>query len=254
MKINSKKLVELILNEWDVIDFTLIESKRNDVEYWYRDAIESLSVNIPNIIEELAYLPEKSLASSLSRHTQELAGFLYVIGRPKEEWQKWNSIAALALFFAGDYMFAMHYAILGGEFELLKMLPDKKPDTLQLEELIPWDIIKGTNYAKLNVKEDSEWDEAWKNIQLKIKYRDFENILDHFDMLITLYMEWTDWSTYEYLMHPVFPIGICSSLALTRELGGMLDFQTLSEEKKLLLEPGIVEITRNNFFRWVIEL
>lgn len=189
----------------------------------------------------------------LASLVNEFTSFLYAIGESYNVWKHWSSLTAFSVFLSGDIHDAANYAALGGEWEFIKVVPDKPIYTQQYADKVTWMLITGKPVSEIMQPKD-EYSDAWLMLAQSLPAKDYKTTEESLKLIADFWMEETggDWNNFYYGRYPVFETPICAMAALARHQGFIPT--SLTSEQYSFLEAGLAEPEPPSMFPSVFTL
>jgi hypothetical protein len=170
-------------------------------------------------------------------HCFKASAILYECGAPHVDWQLWNSAGVAAALLLNDRMRALRYALLSGEFAVLKTTPFEivaKSNDAEIGLLLV--LFKGppTNSELFLHFFKDFWFEVCSGI-VKSAFRNDRRYLKEY---VFIYMKWyenkmRDWHIHEPFLYPDFEPILCSWIVMLLELG-FLEVSDLKEYQEFV--------------------
>lgn len=170
----------------------------------------------------------------------EFTSFLYAVGASHDVWRHWSSLTAFGLFLSGEIHGAAEYAVLGGEWEFLKVLPDKPINSQQAADQVTWMLITGKPVSTIP-ESQHEYNNPWLRLARSVPAQDHKTTEESLKLIADFWMEETggDWNNFCYGRYPVFETPICAVAALARHQGFVPT--SLTSAQYSFLEAGLAE-------------
>jgi hypothetical protein len=195
--------------------------------------------SIDQLLEE-SIVDLSRATTMLASLVNEFTSFLYAVGASHDLWRHWSSLTGFGLFLSGEIHRAGQYSALGGEWEFLKVLPDRPVKSLQEADLVTWMLISGNPASELP-KLQHEYSNAWLKLARSIPAKDHKTTEESLKAIADFWMEETggDWNNFCYGRYPVFETPICAVAALARHQGFVPT--SLTSAQYSFLEAGLAE-------------
>lgn len=176
----------------------------------------------------------------LASLVNEFTSFLYAVGASHDVWRHWSSLTAFGLFLSGEIHGAAEYAALGGEWEFIKVLPDKPINTQQNADKVTWMLITDKPVSAI-IQPQYEYSDPWLMLAQSLPAKDHKTTEESLKLIADFWMEETggDWNNFSYGRYPVFETPICAVAALARHQGFVPTCLTSSQYS--FLEAGLAE-------------
>jgi hypothetical protein len=195
------------------------------------DAVDSL-------ITEGRLSLEKA-SKSVTDLVLEITSFLYAAGAEHHVWRRWSSLTGLGMFLTGEIQEAAQYAVLGGEWDFLKVLPSVPVQSKQISEQVLWMLVKGKPVPNLPESASDDEDNAWLQLAKSIPAQDHRKTEDALKLLADFWMaeDEGDWMNFHPRSYPDFETPACAVAAIARHHG--FTPTSLTPDQYRFLEPGL---------------
>ncbi len=178
-------------------------------------------------------------SSSLTELVLEITSFLYAAGAEHHVWRHWSSLTAFGMFLAGQLHEAALYAVLGGEWDFLKVFPAKPVKSKQKADRVTWMLALGQPVADLPESSDDKYDNAWLQLAQSIPAQDHRKTEEALKAIANSWMaEYEgDWMNFHLHSYPDFETPACAVAAIARHQG--FTPTSLSADQYSFLEAGL---------------
>lgn len=183
----------------------------------------------------------------------EFASNIYALGSAHEVWKHWSALGAFGLFLCGNLERAAEFAVLSGEWEFVKVLPNFTINTLQKSDIVTWALITHNLNFEIGSPNDS-YEAAWINLMQSIPARDHITTEQSLKAISSYWMEETgnEWKQFLYGRHPTFHTSACVVAAIARSQGFVPS--SLTRDQYDFLEAGLSVSEPDNMFPSVFSL
>ncbi|MEH1804753.1 hypothetical protein [Nostoc sp.] len=193
---------------------------------------------VEELLKEGIYNEEEA-CSNITEAVLELTSFLYSAGAEHQIWRRWSSLTAFGMFLTAEIHQAAQYAVLGGEWEFLKVLPAKPLTSQEVSERVLWTLVISQADPNLpNTETDSE-DDAWLHLAKSIPAQDHRNTEAALKTIADFWMEELEgeWINFHLGSYPDFHTPACAVAALARHYG--FTPISITPEQYSFLEAGL---------------
>jgi hypothetical protein len=177
--------------------------------------------------------------NSITELVLELTSFLYAAGADHRVWRRWASLTAFGMFLTGQIHEAAQFAILGGEWNFLKVLPAMPVKSKQVSDLVLWILVWSKPIQDLPESARDDEGNAWLQLMQSIPAQDHRRTEEALKNIANFWMAENegDWMNFHPRSYPDFHTPVCAAAAIARHQGFMPT--SLTQEQYRFLEAGL---------------
>jgi hypothetical protein len=175
---------------------------------------------------------------SITALALETTSLLYAVGAEHTLWRHWSSITAFGLFLQKQFLQSAQYAVIGGEWDLLKILPLIPIKGQQISDQVLWQLVNENFVSNLPESTSNEEDNAWLQIAQSIPHKNYSQTEAALKEIANFWIgENDDWMNFHPRSYPDFETPACAVAALARHYGYVPT--SLTPEQLSFLEAGL---------------
>ncbi|MEH2064480.1 MAG: hypothetical protein V7K50_19830 [Nostoc sp.] len=204
----------------------------------FTDYIQSNLNSVDDLLRD-GGLTFKEASESVTNRVLQITSFLYSVGAEHTVWRHWSSLTAFGLFLNGDIHNAAQYAVLGSEWDFVKILPNQPVMSQQVSEQIIWYLIAGYPAPEVSANIDDEEEDSWLKLSQSIPTRNHRETEEALKVIADYWIGESegDWINFHPNYYPEFEPSVCAAAALARHYG--FEPTSLTPEQYSFLEAGL---------------
>jgi hypothetical protein len=230
-----------VAQEFQKITLPSASERRIGVSEYASEILQYIQRDL-NSAESL--ISEKSLtwenaSKSITELVSEITSLLYAAGAEDTVWRHWSSLTGFGMFLQGKNQQAALYAVLGGEWDFLTILPAIPVKSKQISEQVLWMLVTGKSILNLPASISNEEDNAWLQLAESIPAHDHRQTEEALKEIADFWMAEgeDDWMNFHPRSYPDFEAPVCAVAAIARHHG--FTPTSLTPEQYSFLEAGL---------------